>query len=83
MQRVEEAGAGGFEDSEELLLALGERLGLRPLLQEQGQLVGEEEGDAAVALAERLDAGPCDFAGGDEGVEVAGCVVGNAGREDG
>ncbi len=49
---------------------------------EERELVGEVEGDAAVVLAERLDAGPGDFSGSDEGVEIAGLVVGDAGGED-
>ena len=47
------------------------------------ELVGEVKGDAAIALAEGLDAGPCDFAGGDERIEVSGVVAGDACGEDG
>ena len=83
MQRIEEAGAGGFENGEEFFFALGERFDDGALLREEGQLVGEEEGDAAVALADGLDAGPGNFAGGDERVEAGGRVVGDAGGEDG
>ena len=83
MERIEEAGAGGFEHGEQLFFALGERVDERALLGEERQLVGEEEGDAAVALADGFDAGPGDFAGGDERVEAGGRVVGDARGKDG
>ena len=53
------------------------------LLREEGQLVGEEESDAAVALANGLNAGPGDFAGGDQRVEAGRSVVGDARGQDG
>ena len=83
MQRIEEAGAGGFEHGEQLFFALGEGLDNGPLLREQGQLVGEEERDAAVAFADGLDAGPGHFAGGDQRVEAGGVIVGDARGQDG
>ena len=83
MQRIEEAGAGGFENGEKFFFAFGERLCMRALLREQRQLVGEEERDAAIAFADGLDAGPCDFAGGDERVEAGGVVAGDARGQDG
>ena len=78
MQRIEEARAGRFKHSEQFFFALGERFDERPLLREQRQLVGKEKRDAAVALADRLDAGPRHFAGGNQRVEAGGCVVGDA-----
>ena len=83
MQRIEEAGAGGFEDGKKLLFALGERLGERPLLRQQRQLVGEIKSDAAIAFADGLDAGPCHFARGDQRVEAGRIVAGNARGQDG
>ena len=83
MQRIKEAGAGGFEDGQELLFALGEGFGNGPLLRQQGQLVGEEEGDAAIALADGFDAGPGHFTRGDERVKACRIVVGDAGGQDG
>ncbi len=47
-------------------------------MRQQRQLVGEKQRDAAVALADRLYAGPRHFAGGDERVEPGGRVIGNA-----
>ena len=70
MEWIEEAGAGGFEDCEKLFFALGERFDDGPLLREQGQLVGKEKCDAAIAFADGLDAGPGNFAGSNEGVEA-------------
>ena len=83
VQRVEEAGAGGFENGEEFFFALGEWLAMRSLLGQQGQLVGKVEGDAAVAFADGLNAGPGHFAGGDECVETGWIVAGNARGQDG
>lgn len=83
MERIEKAGAGGFEHGEQLFFALGERLYHGPLLCEEGQLVGKKEGHAAIALAQRLHACPCDFACGNEGVEAGGRVIRNARGEDG
>jgi hypothetical protein len=72
MERVEEAGSGGFEDGEELFFALGERLGDGAALGQERKTVGEEESYAAVALAHWLDAGPGDLAGGEESVQAGG-----------
>ena len=83
MQRVEEAGAGGFKHGEELFFALGERFRDWPLLRQQGQFVGKKESDAAVAFADGLDAGPGHFAGGDQGIETGGIVAGDARGQDG
>jgi hypothetical protein len=38
-------------------------------------VIGEIQRDAAVAIAERLDADPDDFAGGGERVEIGGIVA--------
>ena len=61
---IEEASAGGLEDGKEFFFAFSERVNDGPLLCEEGQLVREEESDAAIALANGLDAGPGNFAGG-------------------
>ena len=83
MQRIEEAGARRFEDGEKLLFALGEGLDNGALLGKQGQFVGKEESDAAIAFADRLDAGPGHFACGNERVEARRIVPSDAGGEDG
>ena len=46
------------------------------------EVFGEVKADAAVALADGIEAGPGDFAGGDEGIEVGGLVTEDASRED-
>ena len=49
---------------------------------EERHLVGEIKGYAAVAFAQRLDAGPGDLPGSDERIEIAGLVVGDARGQD-
>ncbi len=49
---------------------------------ERGDVIGEEEGDPPVPLAERFDAGPDDLACGDERVEVRRLVPLEPGRQD-
>ena len=61
---IEEACTGGLENGKEFFFSLRERINDGPLLCEEGQLVREEESDAAIALANGLDAGPGNFAGG-------------------
>jgi hypothetical protein len=83
VERIEEACAGGLENGEEFFFALSEWVDKRAVLGEEGEFVGEEEGDAAVAFADGFDTGPGNFSGGDEGVETRGRIVGDAGGEDG
>ena len=82
MQRVKEAGAGRFENRKQFFFALGQRLGARALLSEQRKLVREKECDAAVALANRIDAGPGDFACRDQRIETGRFVSGDARRKN-
>ena len=51
------------------------------LLREQRQFVSEEQRYASVALADRLHAGPCHFARGNQRVEAARRVICNARRQ--
>ncbi len=74
VERIEEAGARRFKNREQLFFALRQWFDDGARLGEQGQLVGKIQGDAAVAFAERLDAGPGHFTGGDERVETGGLV---------
>jgi hypothetical protein len=43
---------------------------------------GEEQGDAAIAIADLFEANPDNFTCGHDGVEIAGAVIGNAGRKN-
>jgi hypothetical protein len=43
---------------------------------------GEEEGDAAIAIADLFEADPDNFTSGHDGVEIAGTVIGNTGGEN-
>jgi hypothetical protein len=83
VQRVKEAGAGGFKDGKKLFFAVCQRFGDGAALREKGELVGEEKGDAAVALADWLDTGPRHLARGYQRVEAGWIVGGNAGRQEG
>ena len=47
-----------------------------------GKRFGEVEGDAAVAIADLFEADPDDFAGGHDGVEIGGAIVGDARGEN-
>ena len=51
---------------------------MRPLLREQGQLIGEKQCDAPVALTDGFNAGPCHFAGGNQRVQSRRIVLRNA-----
>ena len=53
-----------------------------PGRQQPGEVIGEVQRDAPVALAERLDADPDHLAGGDERVEIGGVVVLDPRRQD-
>ena len=64
VHRIEEAGAGGFENRKDFLFAFGERFGKWALLSEQWQLVGEKKSDASVSLAYWIDSGPRNFTRG-------------------
>jgi hypothetical protein len=79
VERIEEAGAGGFKNGEEFFFALSQGIDDGALQQEQGQLVGEKQSDASVAFADGLDACPRDFASRDESVEAGRLIVRDAG----
>src|SRR5260221_3376905 len=58
------------------------RLGRFTKTVKQGEAIGEIEGNAAIALAEGLQADPDDLTGGAERVEVAGAVLADARGEN-
>ena len=82
VQRIEETRARGFEHCEQFFLALAERvkirIGLRPSLRQQRQLVGKKQRDAPVALADRLHPGPRHLARRDQRIEPGRREIGNA-----
>src|SRR4051794_2076542 len=82
MQRLEEAGASGFEHREDLFFAIGEWFCDWAALGEERKFLCEEEGDATISLADGIDAGPCDFACSDQSVQSCGFVSGNTGGKN-
>jgi hypothetical protein len=83
MERVKEAGARGHKNGDELFFALGQRLGLRTLLRQERKLVREKQCDAAIALADGLNTGPCYLARSNQRVQTGGCVFRDARGKNG
>jgi hypothetical protein len=82
MQRFEETGSGGFENSYDFFFAFSEWLCNGALLGEERKFVCEEKSDATVAFADGIDAGPGYLACSDERVETSRLVPGDASRKD-
>ncbi len=83
MQRIEEAGSGGFKNRQNFLFTLGERIGELPLLSKQRQLVRKKKGYAPVPLADGVDPGPRNFTRGNQRIEPCRFVSGDACGKDG
>src|SRR5580704_8647154 len=81
----EKGRAARGEYGENLLGLFGERrlFGLQFRRREKKRKrFGEEEGDAAVTIADLFEANPDNFSGGHYGVEIAGAVISNAGGKN-
>jgi len=85
MDAGEKGCASSGEDGENVLSFFRERrlFGLQfGRREKKRKRFGEEEGDAAIAIADLFEANPDNFSGGHYGVEIAGAVIGDAGREN-
>ncbi len=83
MEIAEEGGPGAGQVLKDRVFARSERFDRRCAWRQQaGDAVGEVERDAAVTLANGVDAAPDDFTGGDEGIEVGGGVARDPGGQN-
>ena len=82
MQIGEERRAVRGRGGSTICRARGDKIGRRLLAPQAREVIGQVERDAAVPLAQRLDAAPDDFTAGGQGVEVGGVVPLDARREN-
>jgi hypothetical protein len=82
MQRIEEAGAGGFKHSDQFFFALVSGSTSGRCCASSGSLSAKKQRDAPIALADRLDAGPGHFARGNQRIEAGRRILRNARRQD-